>query len=72
MNKNSRIEQNAVLDQTRSIKIERIVFGKKDPLFWIELTNAQTNSVYKLPALSKADIKKINDLIEKLDNFENL
>lgn len=72
MKATNRIESNAALDATRSIKVERIIFGKKEPLFWLELTNAQTDSVYRLPALSKADIKKINDLITDLDNFENL
>lgn len=72
MKKNNKVELNAVLDATRSIKLERIIFGNNEPLFWLELTNAQTDSVYRLPALSKADVKKINDLITDLDNFENL
>ncbi len=70
---NRKIEGFRNLDKNRELKIERYQFRKNTKAkFWIEITNSRTNSLFKLPALSREDLAKINDLINDLETHKDI
>lgn len=67
----SKLETSTMLDKNRSLFIERITFATKgrEPKYWIKIENSITNSVFRLPALTREDLQKLIDNVDSLDKF---
>ena len=64
-----KIEIGTMFDKNRSLRIERIQFGKKPPKYWITVKNKVSRSENRLPAVTKDDILKIIECIDQIEEI---